>query len=1143
MVSGILFKKIPFTRSKVVSLSYNRVHNQKTMKTLYNLLLITVAFFATSMASAAHLGAELLVTAKLNGEQEVPSVNTDAEGLASFTISENRDSVNYQIVVNNLSGPITGIHIHEGEVGSNGGVLVNLTPSVDGNLIVGSIASADISNEFIGKLLTGAYYLNVHTSQNASGEIRGQLHVESDKSYYASLDTAQQVHSVNGNATGSAIFDISLDKKTLTYYVVTNNLSGSITGAHFHNGKVGQAGGVEVNLSSGINGTILEGSLDITSNTSLISDIELGSIYVNIHTTQNPNGEIRGQVMETKGLAFDSKLSIDQETHVVLGSTAKGTGHLALNATLDTLKYSFLIDGLSGSITGAHLHEGSVGTSGGVLLNLSSSINGNWIEGMATGSDISSKLVTEMLKGSVYVNVHTSMNPNGETRGQVYRLAREGYTFNLTGANETHTALTNGFGVGITSIDRNQSNAHFMAVVTKLSGEITGAHFHNAVVGNDGPVIFNMTSEFEQVSGNDAAYGFWNSSSSTAFTAATSLLFRTEAVYMNVHTQAYAAGELRGQADRGLAIPEFVEIDNGDEPMDVELSGGILFTSRLSGSQEVPSVNTDATGVAGLVLSADLSTATLNVTFDGLGSAFTGAHIHEGASDENGNAVVDLGSFKTSNQIEAEITSLDLEKLAKGMYYINIHTKDNPGGEIRGQLKLETETSFVASVTGNQEVPSVSTDGTGLAHFYLANNNTELRYMVVFDSLSGEVTGAHLHEASAGSNGNVVVDLTGSVNGNIMTGSVDPSAYLDALLEGNIYLNIHTQANASGEIRGQLNLSNGWVYRSMMNGAQEVPESRTTAKGMALFTVNYSMDTISYISQYANISGAAVGAHLHNGDLGVNGNVQVNLTSGIKAGGLFGVVAGASVSAELIAQMNAGDLYLNIHTLAFPAGEIRGQVNKMSREGYCFNQCGAQEVPSVETTGYGTTIIAYDMDQTFMHMMMVNTNLEEEVTAAHIHNGAPGNNGGVLFGLELEGSNYFAYKDTSSIDTALFRAFQRGNAYVNIHTASNPNGEMRGQVDNDASCPAASANLSANNLQNNYSGAVYPNPATDHLTVDLGMYPSNAQLQIINMMGSTVLTTEVAGSGLIDLSSLPSGVYSLQISGKQLQFSQKLLVQ
>jgi hypothetical protein len=1114
------------------------------MKTFHNLILLTVALLTAATTSAAHLGAELLVTAKLNGSQEVPSVNTDAEGLASFTVSKDRDSVNYQIVVNNLSGPITGIHIHEGEAGTNGGVVVNLTSSVDGNLIVGSIASSDISSEFIGKLFTGQYYLNVHTEENAAGEIRGQLMLESDISYYASLDTAQQLHSVNGNATGAAIFDVSLDKRILTYYVITNGLSGNITAAHLHNGSVGQTGGVALNLSSGISGTLLEGTIDISSNTSLISDIESGNIYINVHTTQNPNGEIRGQVMRTSGIAFDTRLSIDQETHVVLGSTAKGTGHLSLNSSLDTLRYSFLIDGLSGSITGAHLHEGSVGTSGGVLLNLSSSINGNWIEGMATGADVSSQLITEMLEGGVYINIHTSMNPNGETRGQVYRLAREGYTFNLTGANETHNALTNGIGVGITSIDRNQSNAHYMVVVADLSGKVTGAHFHNALIGNNGPVIFNLTSDFEQMTGNDAAYGFWNSASSTAFTTASSLLFRTEAVYINVHTEAYAAGELRGQADRGFAVPSFVEIDNGEVPTDFELSGGVMFTTRLSGDNEVPAVETDATGVAGLVLSSDLKTATLNLTFEGLSSTFTGAHIHEGSPDENGNVVVDLGPFKTSNQFRAEITSLDIEKLAKGMYYINIHSEDNPGGELRGQLMLETETSFIAMVNGDQEVPSVSTDATGLAHFYLANNNTELRYMVVFDSLSGDVTGAHLHEASAGSNGSVVVDLTGSVDGNIMTGSVDPSSFMDALMNGDIYLNIHTMANASGEIRGQLELANGWVYRSIMNGAQEVPESQTTAKGMALFTVNYSMDTMTYMTQYADISGKVVAAHLHNGDIGVNGGVEVNLSSGITAkNGLFGIVAGADLSAELIAKMNSGDLYLNSHTLAFPSGELRGQVNKMSREGYCFNQCGAQEVPAVESTGYGTTIIAYDMDQTFMHMMMVNTNLEEEVTAAHIHEGAPGNNGGVLFGLELDGSNYFAYKDTASFDTALFRAFQSGSAYVNIHTASNPNGEMRGQVDNESECPEASVNLSTDNLISDYNGSVYPNPVRNWLTIDLGSFQQNANVEIVNMMGSSVLNTKLDSKGSVNLSQLPAGVYSLRISGEQLQFSQKLLVQ
>ncbi|MBR9861607.1 CHRD domain-containing protein [bacterium] len=1102
-------------------------------------MLLTGVFSLSSMAG--HLGGELLVTAKLTGDQEVPAVTTDAVGLASFTISEHFDSVYYNIVVNNLSGPITGIHIHDGMAGTNGGVLINLSNNVRGTQIIGSIPSSDVDEDFIAGLLSEQFYVNVHTDDNPGGEIRGQLKLETDYSFYSSLDTMQQNHPVTNNASGAAIFDVSIDKQTLNYYVVTDGLSGDITAAHFHNGMLGQAGTVALDLSSGIDGTTLNGSISISSYPTLLADIMSGNIYINVHTSDNPNGEIRGQVYKTAGIAFDSRLTTDQETTTVIGSDAIGTGHIALNPTMDTLWYSFLATELSGSITGAHLHEAVIGMSGNVVLDLSSGINGNWIEGMATGSDITHDLVEAMLGGAIYINVHTTLNPNGETRGQIYRTAREGYTFNLTGLQEVPSTITNGYGVGIVSIDRDQSNAHYMIVVDQLSGPITGAHFHNAVAGMNGNVVFNLSNSFEMMNNYDAAFGYWTGSSSTAFTTASSVLFRNEAIYINIHTDAYANGEIRGQADRGLAIAEFEDINNGMLPMDPMFEGGLLYTARLSGSNEVPSVNTNATGVAGLIVASDFSKVNLNLTFDNLSSDLTGIHIHEGAAGTNGSVVVDLMQYLNSNQVNAELTELEMDKLAQGMYYINIHSEDFPNGEIRAQLMLETETSFLVDLNGGNEVPAVTTDASGLAHFYLTNNNTELRFKVVFDELSGPVTGAHLHAAAEGMNGSVVSNLTTMVDGNTIMGSVDPSSFMTELMNGEIYLNVHTSANADGEIRGQLNMADGYVYESWMNGAQAVPYSSSPAMGLALFELNFTMDSMQYWVQTSGLSDVITAIHLHNGELGVAGGVAVNLSAGIMDNVTAGVILEADISTSLISSLNSGDIYVNTHSLAFLSGEIRGQVYRMARDGYAFDLCGNQEMPMSNSTGYGSAILSIDKDRSFMHTMMVSTNFGEEVNAAHIHEGAAGTNGNVLFALNLSGSNYFAYDDSSAFDTGVIRVIKEGNAYINVHTDDYPNGAIRGQIDNTTDCPTAPATLSIQPSLEAYQGGVYPNPVNQELTIDLGNYNQEVTVEVYNALGERVILQQVVGSDNLDFNGLTAGVYTVVINGEALSINRKVI--
>ena len=69
------------------------------------------------------------------------------------------------------------------------------------------------------------------------------------------------------------------------------------------------------------------------------------------------------------------------------------------------------------------------------------------------------------------------------------------------------------------------------------------------------------------------------------------------------------------------------------------------------------------------------------------------AHIHEGAVDANGGVVVDFGSFgqqikRRSEGFTRNFAKSTLKAIAENPtgYYVNVHTADNPGGEVRGQL-------------------------------------------------------------------------------------------------------------------------------------------------------------------------------------------------------------------------------------------------------------------------------------------------------------------------------------------------------------------------------------------------------------------------------------------------------------------------
>lgn len=108
---------------------------------------------------------------------------------------------------------------------------------------------------------------------------------------------------------------------------------------------------------------------------------------------------------------------------------------------------------------------------------------------------------------------------------------------------------------------------------------------------------------------------------------------------------------------------------------------------NLSGDQEVPPVQTSATG-NGTIMVEDDKSVKGKITTSGIKG--TGAHIHEGAPGKNGPDIITLK--KTSDNEwslpgDAKLTDAQYDAYKAGSLYINVHSDANKGGEIRGQLK------------------------------------------------------------------------------------------------------------------------------------------------------------------------------------------------------------------------------------------------------------------------------------------------------------------------------------------------------------------------------------------------------------------------------------------------------------------------
>lgn len=123
----------------------------------------------------------------------------------------------------------------------------------------------------------------------------------------------------------------------------------------------------------------------------------------------------------------------------------------------------------------------------------------------------------------------------------------------------------------------------------------------------------------------------------------------------------------------------------------VALAAPMSFSVPLTGAQEVPPVQTSGSGTASLTYDPGSRQVTWSVTVSGLSSPATMAHFHGPAAEgKNGPVAIWLSKHgeAPANPItgEATLTPEQAAQFMAGNWYINVHSKDHPAGEIRGQV-------------------------------------------------------------------------------------------------------------------------------------------------------------------------------------------------------------------------------------------------------------------------------------------------------------------------------------------------------------------------------------------------------------------------------------------------------------------------
>jgi Cu/Zn superoxide dismutase len=112
------------------------------------------------------------------------------------------------------------------------------------------------------------------------------------------------------------------------------------------------------------------------------------------------------------------------------------------------------------------------------------------------------------------------------------------------------------------------------------------------------------------------------------------------------------------------------------------------------------------------------------------------------------------------------------------------------------------------------------------------------------------------------------------------------------------------------------------TFKATLNGTSEVPSNASSATGTA--TLTYNPNTKVFTIGVTHNLAAATAGHIHKAAAGSNGDVVFPFTSITSPINFTSVPLSASQEADL----NAGLMYVNLHTASFPGGEIRGQLIK-----------------------------------------------------------------------------------------------------------------------------------------------------------------------------------------------------------------------
>jgi hypothetical protein len=522
-------------------------------------------------------------------------------------------------------------------------------------------------------------------------------------------------------------------------------------------------------------------------------------------------------------------------------------------------------------------------------------------------------------------------------------------------------------------------------------------HVHRGAPGVNGPIVFDLGDPASPV------HAVW-----TGMTAGDVSDLVAGNLYVNVHTAGRPGGEIRGQV-----LPRTVD----------------LVAFSLDGSQVVPPNGSSSSGSCTADLDAPATGLAIQCTHDV--PAPTSAHVHEAPAGQVGPIVFTFASPASPLNANVPMTPQLVADFAATFLYLDVHltpaSEGDPSDEIRGQIG----TPPAPPTTGTLRIVKQSHPGGGTGFAFT-------------DDVPG--SGAFLL-ADGG-----VHEVAGVAPGTYTVTEQDPQAVPggwaltevacdDADSIGDPFARTATIGLQAGEVVtcrfvNFATAPSDTLFVFHLDGGQEVPPVPSPAAGGCMGRFDAGTSRLSLVCVHDVASATLM--HVHRAAAGANGPIVFDLgspTSPVQA-------TWSGMTPADVADLFAGNLYVNVHASGRPAGEIRGQLLPRTVDAVSFALEGSQVVPPDPSPATGSCTADLADDATTLAVAC--SHGVTAPTAAHLHEGPAGTNGLVAFTFASPASPFAADVPATP---RLVADFAAGFLYVDVHSTGSPGGEVRGQVE------------------------------------------------------------------------------------------------